>query len=277
MKQVARLRRHVGDVACPHRNRQQHDVHGGKAGDGEALQQPFGLRALVCVDALGRERMSLIAHVFYGLDDRGRVDFIVTPIHGKPALGEVEPRIDDARQFCQPSFDLADAAGAGDAVHGERHVRGARIAPFNKHGEIKSFGHRGRSPDYDAVLGTEQPVAVAREFDDEVPLAGGNVRAAAKMAGAILSDGDGAIEAPVGRPREPGGCGHAGEGRARSVARDDIEQRAAVGCGRHLGIDPPMLRVLGFGHGDIALEHLAGLIGTHPSQPHRKSTTLRAP
>ena len=97
MEQVARLLRHVGDVARPYRNRQQHHVHSGKAGDGQALQQPLRSRALVGLDAFGRERMGVIAHALYGLDDRGRVDFIVTPIHGKPALREVEPRVDDAR------------------------------------------------------------------------------------------------------------------------------------------------------------------------------------
>ena len=45
MEEVARLRRDVGDVAGPHRHRQQHDVHGGKAGDREAAREPARLGA----------------------------------------------------------------------------------------------------------------------------------------------------------------------------------------------------------------------------------------
>ena len=61
VKQIARLRRHVGDVARPHRDRQQHDVHRRKAGDRETFQQPLGLAAVVGFGALGRERMGVIA------------------------------------------------------------------------------------------------------------------------------------------------------------------------------------------------------------------------
>ena len=183
MEQVARLLRHVGDVAGPHRDRQQHDVHRGKAGDGEALQQPFGLGAVVRFDAFRRERMGLIADAFDRLDDAGGVDLIVAPIDGEPALGEVDPRVDDARQFGQAVLDLADAAGAADAFDGKRHVRGAGRAALNEHRQIECFGHLGCSPQDDAILGSELPLALARQFDDEVPLPGRYCGAAAKMAG----------------------------------------------------------------------------------------------
>ena len=116
MKEVARLLGHIRDVACPHRDRQQHHVHRRETGDGEALQQPFGLCALVGFGALGRERMGAIADAFERLDDAGGVDLVVAPVNGEAPLGEVEPCIDHARKLAQSILDLADAAGAADAL-----------------------------------------------------------------------------------------------------------------------------------------------------------------
>ena len=75
VEEIARLRRHVGDVAGPHRHRQQHDVHGGEAGDREALQQPFGLRGSRRLRRVRLERMGAIADRVERLDDLGRLDF----------------------------------------------------------------------------------------------------------------------------------------------------------------------------------------------------------
>ena len=108
MKEVARLLGHIRDVAGPHRDRQQHHVHRRETRDGEALQQPFGLGALVGFGALGRERMGAIADAFERLDDAGGVDLVVAP--------EVEPCIDHARKLAQSILDLANAAGAADAL-----------------------------------------------------------------------------------------------------------------------------------------------------------------
>ena len=69
---------------------------------------------------------------FQRLDDLGGGDLVVAPIDGKTALGEIEPRVDHARQLGQPALDLADAAGAADAVDRERHMRRAGVAPSTK-------------------------------------------------------------------------------------------------------------------------------------------------
>ena len=46
MKEVALLRRDVGDIARPHRDREQHDVHRREGGDAEAAQQRLRLAPL---------------------------------------------------------------------------------------------------------------------------------------------------------------------------------------------------------------------------------------
>ena len=103
----------------------------------------LGLRALVGVDALGREGMRVIANALDRFDDACRVDLIVAPIDGKAALGEVEPRIDDPGQFGQPALDLADAAGASDAFNRQRHMRGAGISRLDEQRKIEGLGHIG--------------------------------------------------------------------------------------------------------------------------------------
>ena len=136
--------------------------------------------ALVGFGALRRERVGVIADVLDGGDDPRGVDLVVAPVDGEPALGEIEPRVDDAGQPGQPTLDLADAAGAGDAFDRERHVRGAGIAAFDEHRQIEGFGHRlatHRSMIRFLERNCRSPPL--RDFDDEVPLAGGDRGAAA--------------------------------------------------------------------------------------------------
>jgi hypothetical protein len=115
----------MSDVARPDRHRQQHHVHRGKARDREAFHQPLGLRALVGVGALRRERMRVITDGLDRRDDLGRVGLVVPPVDGQPTLGEIEPRVDDARQFVQAVLDFPDAACARHAFDSERHTLAA--------------------------------------------------------------------------------------------------------------------------------------------------------
>ncbi len=118
-----------------------------------------------------------------GDDPRG-VDLVAAPIDGQAALGEIEPRVDDAGQPGQPILDLADAAGAADAFDRERHVRGTPGAAFDEHRQIEGLGHRlVHSPQHDSIFGAKLPFAALRDFDDEIPLAGGDRGAALEMAG----------------------------------------------------------------------------------------------
>ena len=133
VEQVARLLSHVGDVAGPDRNRQQHHVHGGKASDRQASQQPPRLGLVVGLGAFRRERMGAIADSLQRLDDARSIDLIVAPIDGEPPLGKVQPRVDHAWEFGKAGLDLADAAGAGDALDRECHMRRAGVGRLNEH------------------------------------------------------------------------------------------------------------------------------------------------
>ncbi len=106
--------------------------------------------------------MGVVADTLQRLDDVGRGDLVLAPIDGETALGKIEPRVDDAGDFAEPALDLADAAGAADALYGERHMRRAGIGPFDKGRQIERLSHVGRSLQNDAVLRAEQLLALAR-------------------------------------------------------------------------------------------------------------------
>ena len=110
MEEVARLLASCRCVAGPHRDRQQHDVHRGKARDRQASHQPARLARLVGLGALRLERMAAIADVSSAVDDVARLERLLAPVDRQPAVGEVEPRLDDAGKLLQPALDLADAA-----------------------------------------------------------------------------------------------------------------------------------------------------------------------
>ena len=176
MKEVARLRCHVA-AARPHRDRQQHDVRRGKACDGQASHQPLGLTSLIAFCAAGLERIRPIADVVERVDHLGGIKRFVAPANRQPPVGEVEPGFRHSRQFFEPVLNLADTAGAADTFYREVHVGDAVRIAFDEQGKITRFGH-GSSPSNqknpsaqnDALLGAEQPFAVARKLDDEVPL-----------------------------------------------------------------------------------------------------------
>ena len=108
----------------------------------------------------------------------------------------------------------------------------------------------------------ENSLALTRKLNDEIPLACGNVGAALEMAGHVLADGNGAIEAPVGWAREQGRRSQTGEPRAGRVACGDVEKRGPVSGGRYPGVDLPMPGVLHFRHGDVTFKLLPSLVGT---------------
>src|SRR5262249_34046469 len=75
------------------------------------------------------------------MDDLARVDLALAPFHRQPAAGEVEARVDDAGQAQQSAFDLADAAGACDALDHEVEMRLAAVA-LDIDREVDRLGHR---------------------------------------------------------------------------------------------------------------------------------------
>ena len=128
MKEVARLRRDVGDVARPHRDRQQHDVHAGKAGDAEAERQAARFRGFFLLGAQRQEGVALIALRLERAQDLGRGERAFGPGHVQTAVGEVEPRLGDAGQMPHRAFDARDAGAAGDAF--DREIDAERAGAF---------------------------------------------------------------------------------------------------------------------------------------------------
>ena len=107
-----------------------------------------------------------VADILERLDDPGRVDFAVPPIDGEAMLGEIQPGVDNTRQLGEPAFDLADAGGAADAVHGQSHVRQTGLVMLDKGRQIDCFSHRTLrkicSPQHDAVARPKELLAAAR-------------------------------------------------------------------------------------------------------------------
>src|SRR3984957_10394825 len=126
---------------------------------------------------------------------------------------------------------------------------------------IATYFYSRRLFQNDAILRTEQPLVLARQLDDQIPLAGGKVGVANKVAGSGLTNRDGGIETPIGRPRELRAGGHAAHRRAGSVMRGNVDQCRSIGRAGYLRVHLPMLSILRLGHGDVAFEHLPGVIG----------------
>jgi len=139
VKQIARHERHIRRVARPNGHRQQHHVHRGEARNGEAPQQPLFLPLIVGIGTFGRKRMGVIADGLKLGDDVGGSDLAVVPIDRKAPLRKIEPGVNHTGQLGEPALDLADAAGAADAIDGERHVRRTGIAAFDKLGKVDRF------------------------------------------------------------------------------------------------------------------------------------------
>ncbi len=114
----------------------------------------------VGLGALRLERVGTITDVLQRRDDVGGGELFFAPVDRKPPVGEIEPRLDDARQALQPALNLADAAGAAHALDRQIHVRGAFVAP-HKHREIERLSHGMTSVQYDAIARTKQTFAVA--------------------------------------------------------------------------------------------------------------------
>ena len=65
----------------------------------------------------------------------------VGPSHAQPAVGEIEPRLGDARQAFHCALDFADAGAAGDALDGELHGERAVSGWFGVMREVKRLSH----------------------------------------------------------------------------------------------------------------------------------------
>ncbi len=112
MEQIARR----GLGARPDGDREQHDVSGGEAGNGQRANQ-FGKRA-VLVRRRRVVQVGRIAQADQGLDQGGR-RVAGTPMHRGPLGGQVDPRMRHARQGGQRLLDPLHASAAVDRRHGQ--------------------------------------------------------------------------------------------------------------------------------------------------------------
>ena len=212
------------------------------------LHQPARLARLVGLGALGLERMRRDSRCARARrSPRPASSSLVAPVDREPAVGEVEPRVDDAGQLLQAVLDLADAAGAADALDREVHVRSAVVARSTNSERSRVSVMAVTSAQHDAVLGAEQPLAVARELDDEIPLAGGTASALPRNWPARVSlqrDRDGQRGGRSGCDERDAGV-EAGE-RLAGARRARRRRRSgrAVAARRQPGVDLPMQRVL---------------------------------
>ena len=119
MEEVAGLRRDVGRVARPHRYRQEHDVHGGEAGDGERADELLHLAFGRRLDGSRLIGPGGIAEGVELVDEGGGLDRALADVDADSVQRVIDARARHARQRRQPRLDGADAAGAVDALDGE--------------------------------------------------------------------------------------------------------------------------------------------------------------
>ena len=148
-----------------------------------------------------------------------------------------------------------------------------------RRGAARTSKDRASRPRHDLsairrVARAEQAFAVARELDDEVPLAGKGSGEPAKLSWRFSLQAHRPIGAPVGRMRETRGRLQAGKRAARRVARIDLDQCVA-GDRLHMRLHLPVQRVLASRPRDLAREGEAGLIGACRSRRRRRSRPRR--
>ena len=112
-----------------------------------------------------------VADPLHGLDHRRRVELVFAPIDGETPRCEIQPGIDDAGKLLQPALDLADAAGAADAFHRQRHMGGAGVAWLTNIDRSEASAIAATHRKTIRFSGTEQPLAMAGQLDHQVPLA----------------------------------------------------------------------------------------------------------
>jgi len=191
--QVAGRRPHAFRVAGPHRDRQQHDVASGEAGDRHRPQQ----RALSFGRGIVRhgivERRQPVAERGDALHQRRRIGPIRPPDEAQAARRHVDPRRDHAGLAHQDRFDQPNAGRAVQPVDRERQRRRA-VGPVRHVGrEIEAGRLRvrlqrpgGRIEHAAPVVGIEAEAAdglprgrAARTAERAVRLAGNRLPAMA--------------------------------------------------------------------------------------------------
>ncbi len=132
--------RGLAHLPCPgpDRNRQQHDVRGGKAGHAHGGEQAALLTPGFVLIALGVERSDAIAEIGNrGGDVCGGQ--IALPCDAHLPIREVEPRFGDTRQDLHGLLDLGQARAAFRAAHAQLKAR----EPLAAHDEGRGIAEPG--------------------------------------------------------------------------------------------------------------------------------------
>ena len=87
--------------------------------------------------------MRAVADVRERADHLAGLELIVAPVDREAPVGEIQPRIDDAGNLLEAAFDLADAAGAADALDRKIDMRDAGLVMAHEDRKIERLGHGG--------------------------------------------------------------------------------------------------------------------------------------
>lgn len=97
MEEIARRRVDIAAIAGPDRDREQHDVHRGEAGDAEPAHQTALFRDSPVLLTLGDEGIGLEAERAELVDDRLRSQQRLAPFDRDAFQGEIDAGAEDGR------------------------------------------------------------------------------------------------------------------------------------------------------------------------------------
>ena len=136
VEEVARRRVDVAAIAGPDRDREQHDVHRGEAGDAEPAHQAALLGDGAILLPLRHERIGLEAEHGELVDDRFRPQQRLPPFDRDALQREIDAGAEDGGLAAKPALNRLHAAGTADAVDSQLHAGDAAIATTHEDGEI---------------------------------------------------------------------------------------------------------------------------------------------
>ena len=90
-------------------------------------------------------RIGAVAEFRQAVDEGGRIDLAVAPLHRDAAVGEIHPRPGDVGHGGEAGLDGAHAAAAVDPVNRKLHAGDPAAEMVDEMGKIARFGHVRRS------------------------------------------------------------------------------------------------------------------------------------
>ena len=200
---------------------------------------------------------------------------VLAPVDREPPVGEIEPRFDDARKPLQAAFDLADAAGAADALDRKIDMRSA-VAMLHERRKIERLRH-GTAPNSERRDCATETAARRRATDRSVDPIDRSLRDRCRETGPRSPrSAQRRVGAPVGRPMQRRDApARPASGWPVGVARVDLAPRSRrrPGCTFAFTCQcGDVLRARGF---DVALERQPGLNALPVSTPPKVEIAAR--